>query len=303
MEERIGGAAHGDRTDGHGPLRPTPRGTSSARSSSAPDIAATPIEQAAVVVTGPYELRGLRRRRQLLRRPHPVQGLLRRRVRRAGRRRRASGKRITLTPGGRFAEGSTSGVYFTFDLGKSRNVQYRIGVSYVSVENARAESPGRERHVGLRRRAAAPPKRRWNRYLGLIEVEGTNPDRIGQFYTHLYRALIHPNLCSDVNGEYMGADFRVHKTRSRQYTSFSNWDTYRTQIQLLAMLTPDVASDVVLSHQRLRRTVGRRIPPLGAGQHRDRRHAGRPHADPDRQRLGLRRAGLRPLSRSSGSCA
>ena len=47
----------------------------------------------------------------------------------------------------------------------------------------------------------------------------------------------------------MGADFRVHKTRSRQYTSFSNWDTYRTQIQLLAMLTPDVASDVVLSHR------------------------------------------------------
>ena len=27
-----------------------------------------------------------------------------------------------------------------------------------------------------------------------------------QFYTHLYRSLIHPNVCSDVNGEYMGAD-------------------------------------------------------------------------------------------------
>lgn len=61
--------------------------------------------------------------------------------------------------------------------------------------------------------------------------------------------MIHPNVCSDVNGEYMGADNRVYKSRSKQYTSFSNWDTYRTQIQLLAMLEPDVTSDIVISHQ------------------------------------------------------
>ena len=67
--------------------------------------------------------------------------------------------------------------------------------------------------------------------------------------THLYRSFAHPNVCSDVNGEYMGADFRVHKTRSKHYTSFSNWDTYRTQIQLLSMLDPETASDIVISHQ------------------------------------------------------
>ena len=44
-----------------------------------------------------------------------------------------------------------------------------------------------------------------------------------------------------------------------------------------------------------RRAVGRRLSPLGDGQHRDRHHAGRPHADPDRKRLGVRRTGLRPL--------
>ena len=62
-------------------------------------------------------------------------------------------------------------------------------------------------------------ERRWNDYLGLIEAEGTNPDRTTQFYTHLYRVLIHPNVCSDVNGEYMGADFRVHRSRSKQWYS------------------------------------------------------------------------------------
>lgn len=72
--------------------------------------------------------------------------------------------------------------------------------------------------------------------------------------------MIHPNVCSDVNGEYMGADFRVHRSRSKQYTSFSNWDTYRTQIQLLSMLAPDVASDVVLSHQHFAEQSGGAFP-------------------------------------------
>lgn len=62
---------------------------------------------------------------------------------------------------------------------------------------------------------------KWNHYLGKIEVEGTNPDRTTQFYTHLYRSFIHPNVCSDVNGEYMGADFKVHKSRSKHYTSLA----------------------------------------------------------------------------------
>ena len=30
-----------------------------------------------------------------------------------------------------------------------------------------------------------------------------------------YHSLIHPNIVSDVNGDYMGADFKVHKTNIR----------------------------------------------------------------------------------------
>lgn len=36
-----------------------------------------------------------------------------------------------------FAEGKNSGVFFTFDMSKNKVIQYKIGVSYVSVENAR----------------------------------------------------------------------------------------------------------------------------------------------------------------------
>jgi len=154
-----------------------------------------------------------------------------------------------------FAEGKNSGVYFTFDVSKNKAIQYKVGVSYVSVENARENLKAENTawsFDAIKNQAEA----KWNEYLGRIEVEGTNPDRITQFYTHLYRVLIHPNVCSDVNGEYMGADFKIHKTKSKHYTSFSNWDTYHTQIQLLAMLDPDIASDVVISHQLFAEETG-----------------------------------------------
>ena len=46
----------------------------------------------------------------------------------------------------------------------------------------------------------------------------------------------------------MGSDFKVHKTKGEaQYSSFSAWDTYRTQSQLIAMLYPKESSDMVQS--------------------------------------------------------
>jgi predicted alpha-1,2-mannosidase len=157
-------------------------------------------------------------------------------------------KRKTLHPDADFAQGEYSGLYFTFDTSSDKQVQYRIGVSYVSVENAKqnlkAENSGWDFNA-----VRSACEKEWNRYLGKIEISGNNSaDRVKQFYTHLYRAFIHPSVCSDVNGEYMGADFLVHKTNFKQYTQFSNWDTYRTQIQLLSILEPDVTSDIVTSH-------------------------------------------------------
>lgn len=183
-------------------------------------IAATPIEQAAVVITGPNSCEGYAEGGNFcgVRTPYKVYFVA---EFDAGAAETGIWKGDRLTPGGRFAEGSESGVYFTFDLTENRNVQYKIGVSYVSVENARANLAAENAGWDFAAVQHAA-ERRWNDYLGLIEAEGTDPDRTTQFYTHLYRVLIHPNVCSDVNGEYMGADFRVHRSRSKQYTSFSN---------------------------------------------------------------------------------
>lgn len=164
-----------------------------------------------------------------------------------------------LKPGTTFAEGKNSGLYFTFDVAYEKVIQYKIGISYVSVENARqnlnAENQGWN-FAEVKNKAI----NRWNNYLGKIEVKSENEDRLTQFYTHLYRALIHPSVCSDINGEYMGADFKIHKALRKQYTNYSNWDTYRTQVQLMAMLDPEVASDVVVSLQNFAEQSGGGFP-------------------------------------------
>lgn len=221
-------------------------------------LAATPIQQAAVAITGPGRCEGYATGGSFCGYPTPYKVYFVAEFD-ADAVEVGTWKGEDLRYGGTFAEGEDSGVYFTFDLSESRTVRYKIGVSYVSVENARlnleTENPGWD-FEGIKNAAEAE----WNSVLGKIEVEGTNEDRMEQFYTHLYRSLIHPNICNDVNGEYMGADFKVHKTLRNQYTSFSNWDTYRTQIQLLSILDPEVASDIVVSHQDFAEQAGGSFP-------------------------------------------
>lgn len=146
------------------------------------------------------------------------------------------------------ASGENSGAYFTFDTSDGEAIEYKIAISYVSIENARENLrlDNNERGFEEVKDAAVAE---WNRYLGVIDVNGEDHDRQVQFYSSLYHTMLHPNVFSDVNGEYMGADFNVHLLEEGidAYTTWSGWDTYRTQCQLIAMLFPDLASDMVQS--------------------------------------------------------
>ena len=140
-----------------------------------------------------------------------------------------------------------AGAYATFDTGKDRTVTARVGISFVSVAGAqaalRAESEG---HGFGAIRAAA--RERWDQALGRIRVSGGSGRDLRTFYTALYHALLAPRTFNDVGGDYPGMDGALHQARGRtQYTDLSGWDIYRTQIPLLALIEPRVASDVAQS--------------------------------------------------------
>src|SRR3546814_16030576 len=87
----------------------------------------------------------------------------------------------------------------------------RVGISFVSVEKARAnlhaENPSWDFDAV---RAAA--RARWNRELSRVRVETGDTRLRRMFYTALYHALLAPNLYSDADGGYLGMDDVVHQS-------------------------------------------------------------------------------------------
>jgi predicted alpha-1,2-mannosidase len=149
--------------------------------------------------------------------------------------------------GARSIKGAKTGLYVTFDTTAERVVRVRVGLSYVSARNAlsnlRAENSGWD-FDAVRERAS----NRWDEALGRVAVSGGTNNEKGVFYTALYHTLLHPNIFSDANGEYIGFDNRVHVARGRaQYTNFSGWDIYRSESPLLAWLFPKEAGDMAES--------------------------------------------------------
>jgi predicted alpha-1,2-mannosidase len=156
--------------------------------------------------------------------------------------------------------GKNSGAYFTFDVSANKIVHYKFALSYVSIANAKenlaAENTGWN-FTAVKNNAISA----WNHQLGKIEAIGGSNNLTTQFYTHLYHALVHPSISNDVNGEYIGADNKVKKAVGfNDYTEFSNWDTYRTTIPLLAMLAPKETADMIQSTVKFAQQSGGGFP-------------------------------------------
>ena len=128
-------------------------------------------------------------------------------------------------------------------------IQAKVGISYVSAANAKlnwqTENPGWNFNA-VRRRA----QRTWNRLLGRIQVSGGSYAQTQEFYSLLYKDFLQPNITSDVNGQFMGADMKVDSLASgqnNQYGMYSGWDIYHSLSELQAMLDPRPAGDMVQS--------------------------------------------------------
>ncbi|PWB28044.1 alpha-mannosidase [Stenotrophomonas sp. SPM] len=146
--------------------------------------------------------------------------------------------------------GKGAGGWISFDAKRTPQVTARIGISYVDEAGARANLR-RESPQGTTVAATqAATRAKWNELLGQVSVKGGTPDERTVFYTALYHAMLAPNLHSDGDGRYRGMDGKVHalaKRQQAQYANYSGWDVYRSQLQLLTLLQPQVGSDVAQS--------------------------------------------------------
>ena len=159
---------------------------------------------------------------------------------------------------GRELAGNDVGYWFTFDdLAEGEQVEVRIGISYVSTENARLNLGTEQQSMSFDELHAAA-RTQWADALGRIRVYGGSDEQREVFYTALYHTLIHPNLLNDVNGQYplMERSGETGVADGDRYTVFSLWDTYRNLHQLMTLVYPEKQLDMVRSMVAMYREWG-----------------------------------------------
>lgn len=144
--------------------------------------------------------------------------------------------------------GDSIGAYFSFDTEKGEQIEVQVGVSYVSIENAR-ENLQKEQKNAKFDKIRAEAKKAWNNRLSKIKVEGGSKEQKTIFYTALYHMHIHPNVINDVNGQYpkMESHEVGQLKEGNRYTVFSLWDTYRNFHPFMSLVYPDLQLDMVRS--------------------------------------------------------
>ncbi len=154
-------------------------------------------------------------------------------------------------------EGSNGGIYLKFATEKEKVIQMKVGISYVSEEQARMNIEKELPHWNFDK-VVQESAREWNDYLGRIEIEGGTVQQQRRFYTDLWHALLGRRIVSDVNGKYCdmtGPERRIGQIPLgkngeplfNHHNSDSFWGAQWTISTLWSLVYPKITGDFVNS--------------------------------------------------------
>jgi predicted alpha-1,2-mannosidase len=152
-----------------------------------------------------------------------------------------------VLPGCREMEGDHLGFYSEFSTTNGETALLKAGISFVDLagarENLEHDIPGWD-FAAVRQQARGL----WEKALSGISVQGGSDSQRVAFATAFYHSMLDPRAYSDLNGNYTGADGKVHRAKDFTYrTIFSGWDDYRSEYTWLSLVRPDVMNDMVNS--------------------------------------------------------
>lgn len=98
-------------------------------------------------------------------------------------------------------KGAKGGVYVNFPGGEEQRIQMKVGISYVSTEQARLNVNTELPHWDFDK-VADEALEDWNNWLSRIKIEGGSEKEQSRFYTDLWHALQGRRIISDANGKY-----------------------------------------------------------------------------------------------------
>ncbi len=131
-----------------------------------------------------------------------------------------------------------------------RTLEFRYGVSFISVEQAQKNLRREIAHWDFEK-VKRQARDLWNRTLGQIQVEGGTLAQKRVFYTALYRCYERMvNITED--GQYYSAfDHQVHRDARPFYVDNWLWDGYRALEPLQTLLNPGQQADKIQSYVRM----------------------------------------------------
>ena len=151
------------------------------------------------------------------------------------------------------------------DNSDNKPVELKIGLSFVSTENAKqnlAQEIGNRSFEEIYKAG----EQTWENKLSSVKVKGGTEKQKQLFYSCLYRSLLWPALRSDANGDYRDVKQNVINASFNYYTLPSLWDTYRNKDVLLGIISPQVTLDVIKSLKDIGDKTGF-IPTFFHGDH------------------------------------
>ncbi|KAF7983020.1 hypothetical protein HWV62_24658 [Athelia sp. TMB] len=140
----------------------------------------------------------------------------------------------TVHAGENEGNGTMLSGYATF---KATIVNVRVGVSFISIEQARRNLDSEIPDGKTLEETARDTREAWAEKLDLIQIEGASEDELQTFYTGFFHTLQYPYEQDEDGQYYSGYDDAVHEGKS--YTGYSIWDTYRAEWAWLIFFAPE----------------------------------------------------------------
>lgn len=154
--------------------------------------------------------------------------------------------------------GNDIGVAFSFTTVDEEQIEVSVGVSFVSIENAR-ENLNKEQGRKSFDDIYTTSIQAWEKALNVAKLEGGTDDQRAQFYTAIYHNWIHPFALQDVNGDYpemeSGRPRRMPEGMDRM-SMFSGWDVYRLHPFFGALFFPERQNNTALSLMQMYQETG-----------------------------------------------
>ncbi len=154
-----------------------------------------------------------------------------------------------------------------FSGNQEKTVVCKVGISSVSYSNARENLEAEARDFNFDKIKAATQKT-WEQELDKYYVSGGSLTAKKNFYSALYHCMVAPNIISDVNNEYRGADMKTRNADGHKiYSTFSLWDTFRSWNPLMTLTDTTLVNDMINSFLNFYDQTGE-LPvwPLSSGE-------------------------------------